>query len=420
MKKILYTLNAVLLLSLFIVFQGCSEDPQPSIYDLVGGSNPAPVVNSVSPTQAFAVVTPITITGENFSPDINKNKVYFNGIPGKVISATTTQLVVESANVISDSVKVKVQVSGSDDFSNIINYKLVPALSEITKADGSELFTSNNIPYGITTDAQGNVYTSIVENGVGKGIRKILPSGELILSGEMVDFAPKGGETFFTRMNMWQNNTIIAVRRVNAIFQVTQGVASKVFTTLGLTAQTPMYDIEFDQNQNLWAGGKGLFRYKTTPAIEVKNFNYANEIKALRVYNNALYLLTTVDGNDVIRKHQIISADEIGAAEEVFNIGNSVLPDTGSAKVTASDFEIAADGDIIIGTTRNTDPIIVVHQDGTFASLYPGLIPAGTVVYAFDWAPASQYLYFTRLATTGTQTIFRISMQKDGAVHYGR
>jgi len=421
MKKIFYFL---IILTIVLLKTGCTNEVTPTLYPQGEESGLPPEISSIDPpNSALAGVSEITINGANFSPDPSLNIVYFNNEFGQIIQAAPNQLIVKVPNLVSDSVALRITKvnSGNENFSNTMQYQLTPSYAEVKRDIDVPLFTENLLPYGLTTDAQGNLYTSVVEFSVGIGIKKISPSGVIVPVGSLEDFAPKGGETSFNRLNMWQNNTIIGARRVTAIFQITQGTAASVF----LSGLTQSYDIDFDQDLNIWVGGRGLFRI--TPGKDLKSFDYPDDIKSVRVFNNHLYVLTTVDDEDLIRRFPIISSDSLGNPENIFNIGESVQPDTGVVLIEGTDFEIAADGDIIIGTTRGVDPIIVVHQDGTFESLYPGVVPQNSVVYQFAWAPGN-YLYFTREEKDVNgdgeidllQLISRLDMQRDGAPQYGR
>lgn len=420
MKKFIY--YSLILLVISILGFGCENEVTPSLYQ-PQDPEATPVVTSVDPpNSALAGVSVITINGSEFLSDPSRMIVYFNNELGQIMQASPNQLLVKVPNLVSDSIAIKITKIGSEHFSSMVQYQLTPAYAELQKAPDVPLFTENVVPYGLTTDAQGNIYTSVVEFSVGIGIKKISPTGVIIPVGDFQDFAPKGGETNFPRLNMWQNNTIIGARRVAAVFEITEGVAAKVFVSQGLTQA---YDIDFDRNLNVWVGGRGLFRL--TPAKELKSFEYPDVIKSVRVFNDHLYVLTTVNGEDLIRRFPIISSDSLGVAEDVINIALSVLPDAGTTDIEGTDFTISADGDIILGTTRSTDPIIVVHPDGNFESLYPGVIPQNTRVFAFSWGP-EQYLYFTReerdINSDGEidmlQLIIRLDMQRQGAPHYGR
>jgi hypothetical protein len=431
MKKIIY--YSLVLLFISILGLGCENEITPSLYQQQD-PGATPVIASIDPpNSALAGVSVVTINGSDFSSDPSMMIVYFNSEFGQIIQASPNQLLVKVPNLVSDSVAIRITKIGTERFSPMVQYQLTPAFAVIKKDLDVDLFTENITPYGLTSDAQGNLYTSVSEFNANIGIKKISPSGIIVPVGSLEDFAPPGGAggSFFYHLNMWQNNTIIAARRVAAIFQVKEGEVASVFASQ-LMQGTSMYDIDFDPNLNVWAGGRGSAQggpslFRITPASEVKSFSYFNLIKSVRVFNNHLYVLTTVNGEDLIKRFPIISGDSLGTAEDVLNISQSVLPESGTTNILGTDFDIAEDGDIIVGTTRNTDPIIVIHQDGSFESLYPGVVPQNTRVYAFSWGP-DQYLYFTReerdVNGDGTidmlQLIARLDMQKQGATYFGR
>lgn len=94
----------------------------------------APTISSFSPTSA-AVGAEITITGTNFSTDVSKNIVEFNGTVATVKSATLTELKVE-VPASTTSGKIKVTVEGNialstDDFAIIS-----PAISSFSPTSG--------------------------------------------------------------------------------------------------------------------------------------------------------------------------------------------------------------------------------------------------------------------------------------------
>lgn len=169
----------------------------------------------------LAGITVLTINGSNFSSDQSKNAVFFNGVKGEVLSATSTQLKVRPPNVISDSVQVKASVFKVENFSNIVFYKLAPAAVEIFKFDPA----NSGTPYGITVDANENVYTSVAKQ-TNAGIYKVDPQGHLSL------WARKDAESFFNSLTMGPSDVIYATRRVRAIFQVSEGIPSNALCNL--------------------------------------------------------------------------------------------------------------------------------------------------------------------------------------------
>lgn len=120
--------------------------------------------------------TVVEITGANFSPEIQKNKVYFNNKKANIISATSTKLVVTvpvGAGVghVSISVNGGVKVSGP-----LFNYKLssqVITIAGTTTPSDASLFEPFSLAFNSNT---GNLYIS--DFGFSR-IRMIDTSGKL-------------------------------------------------------------------------------------------------------------------------------------------------------------------------------------------------------------------------------------------------
>jgi len=53
----------------------------------------SPVITSFAPTSAERMPATVIITGSNFSNLIDENEVMFNGVPAKIVSATSSQLI---------------------------------------------------------------------------------------------------------------------------------------------------------------------------------------------------------------------------------------------------------------------------------------------------------------------------------------
>ncbi len=390
------------------MLNSCKEEITPSLYDLADKKGSAPVISSVEPSGvALAGVSEVTINGSNFSSKPEFNIVLFNGVSAVVKSASGSKLTVLAPNLISDTVKIKMAVSGSSAavaFSNIVNYKLIPAVSNVFPPENSIL-----LPYALTVDAQENLYISVTSGGKGDGIKKFSPDGIL------TDFAPKGGETFFSSIKMGPGNTIYAVRRVKAIFVVTEGTASKTWVT-NANGLGSINDFDFDQNKNIWAGGSGNGKiYRITQAKELKAFSFPEDINAIRVFDNNLYIGSTDGTNETLWKIEIISADSLGTPQKFFDF-SAIFQGLVIKALDASNA-----GDIFIGT-NTPQVIIILHQDKTFEQLYPDLIESAPV-YAFGSGNGVN-LFYTREAVNNdtldiSRAIIKVNIQKQIAHNYG-
>lgn len=398
MKKILHKVFTVLVFLSTIVLISCNEDPTPSLYDLPAGNLPAPAISGLNPAEGLAGVTKIIITGSNFSSVLKNNFVYFNGKPGTVLTATPTQLTVTAANIVSDTVLIKVSVLGALDFSNIIIYKLKPAVSEYYTFDAKIL---KEFPYGICTDNQENVYVSLS----GLGTKKILP-----IVDSLVNFAPKGPETFFRGITFASDNAVYGVRGgIKGVYRAAENTAPAAFVSSAQGITDNVNDVEFDATRNvIWGGGATGILYRIRLDKNVKKFNITGTVNAMRVAGNDLFVATrTTDNEEIVWKVPIINADSLGTPEQYFNVSTSI-----NTALKIGDIVVSEDGDLYIGTDQALDPIYNIHPDKSFETHYPGLIDSP--VYSLSWGYGN-ILYMTNIVAGVNTTILRINMQKPGA-----
>ena len=395
MKKIQYKIfNTILVFTLMFVIS-CADDPAPTLMDIPAGGLPAPVINSIEPANvALAGVTVLTITGSNFAPGADSVSVTFNGVKGTILSVTTNEIKVRAANAPADSVEIKVASYKSENFSNIINYKLLPPLAEIYKFDPSK----DETPNAITVDAQENVYVSLSS----KGTKKIDPQGNIS------DFATGTTATaFFTSMTFASDNSIYAVKRIKGVYKVSENAGPAAFISSAQGVTDNINSINFDKTRNvLWAGGNTGIVYRITLDKSVKKFNINGNINSVKVVQNNLFIASTSDNKEVIWKVPIFSADSLGLPELYFDVTSEI-----DSVIKIVDIVYAQDGDLYIGTNKDADPIFVIHPDFSFESFYPGIINSS--VFSLVWGNEN-FVYMTNTIASINKTIFKIDMQKLG------
>lgn len=397
MKKIFYRILSVLFLLTVLVLTSCSDDITPSLYDLASASSPTPVISSINPpNEALAGVTKLTITGSNFSAVKERNLIYFNGKPGQVISATPTELKVVSAVVIADTVLIKIAVIGSDKFSNVVQYKLKPAVADFYAFDP---VTKKEFPYGITIDNLDNIFVSLS----GLGTKKISQQGV------MTNFSPKGPETFFRSITLASDNAIYAVRGgVKGAYKLVENTTPAAFVSSSNGITDNLNSIVFDKVRNvLWSGGSTGIVYRIRLDKNVKTFSVNGSLNAMKIAGNTLFIATTATDKELIWKMNIISADSLSSPELYFDFSTQV-----DNLLNIADIAIAQDGDLYIGTNKTSDPIYVVHPDKSFEVLYPGLIKSST--YSFVWG-SGNFLYMSNIVSNVNKTILKIDLEKLGA-----
>ncbi len=388
-----------------LLLVSCSDEVTPPLYDRVNDNAATPVIDDISPKVGLGGITEFTITGKNFSEVLDNNIVYFGATPGKVLNASKTKIIVLAPNVIQDSIAVKLNTLAAE-FSNSVIIDLKSALREPYD------FADFEQPYAITLDKVGNIYLSFVSDNAGQGVKKLTPEGELL------DFAPKGGETFYFGLQYGPGNKLFGVRGVRALFAIEENTAPATYSVFD--NGTSMFDLDFDKEHNIWTAGKGgkIYRVPANPTSKQdwKSFDFEPEVYAVKVYDGYLYLVTKQELSQDIYRMKIISADSLGEPEVYFAFSEN-YPMT----VIVNTITFASDGQLLIGT-NDLNPIKYVNPDGSFGDLYDGVLTPDVI--SFSWGMGNE-LFVTRARYSGdgletTQTILAVNMQKTGAPQYGR
>lgn len=401
-NRVLSLLLAVALMA--VVMPGCKEDPPASLYDPNYVSGAQPVVTGITPpTGALAGVTTLTVNGQNFSPVPGNNLVFFDKTQATVLIATASQLTLKAPVLPKDSIVVKVAVAGSDLYSGAFYYNLGLAANE-----SSAPYTTGEEGVGIECDTAGNVYVSMITATSGIGVKKYTPSGvrtdyapilsSAVASWKNMKFGP-GGAMFCTATGR------------SIIFRIPPagGTPAVWLSGSGLTA---LSDLDFDANGNIWASGSNGTVYRVSPLKAVKAFTCAGTLRAIRVYNNAVYVGGKRDSLEKVWKFPIIGVDSLDAEQEYFNL--SSVYGANSSGVFALTF--SSDGDLYVGTDH-TEGIRLVHPSKASEAYYPGLIKGGTV--SLTWGKGSD-IFQSRSSIPGPAKAVKINSQKAGAPYYGR
>ena len=385
------------------LWMGCKEDPPASLYDPSYVSGAQPKVTGILPaTGALAGVTTLTISGQNFSAVAGDNLVFFDKTVAPVLTATTTTLTVKAPNLPKDSIQVKIAVSKADLFSETVLYKLNLAVN-----DKFANFPSGEEGVGVECDASGNLYVSMLASGAGIGIKKFTPAGV------RSDYSPVFGATVsnWRAMKFGPGGQMFTVAGRNIIFRVPAGGGTSAVWLSG-SGLTPLSDLDFDANGNLWTSGPSgnVFRVKQDKSVQL--FPFTGLARALRVFNNAVYVGGKRDSLEKVWRFPITGTDSLGAEEEYFNL--SSVYGANSYGVTALTF--SADGDLYVGTDGSAG-ILIVHPNKTSESFYPGLIKGGTS--SLTWGNGVDF-FQSRNALPGPAAAVKINAQKAGAQYFGR
>ena len=388
----------IFLLLLFCIFSfGCESEKLPGLYDANAVYNSDPVITAIDPPEsALAGIVTIKIMGQNFSPVKENNFVHFGKTKATILEASETQLVVQSPNIILDTTVVKVSVLGALSFSNIMPYKLVQGVGEYGG------FGDFDEPVIVECDKDENVYVALSS----RKIIKINPQEEKV---------EYGATTFplFSAMKFGPDGALYLGRNTRILYKIPPGGGN---SAQWFSARSAIYDFDFADNGMMFAGGKGDSLYLVMPdGTHFGVAGYPNTyIKAVRVFEGYVY----VGGNDNTANHQfvwrnqILPDNKLGQNEVYFDWGTNIDPTSEILSIAFS-----ADGDMYVGTNAES-AIIIVHSDGAFEPLYPGVLEPTS--NSLSWG-GKQYLYVARRSDDAKKRrVIKINMLKEGAPYYGR
>ncbi len=401
-----YTVVAAGVLS---VLGGCKEDPPPSLYQQLPSTGPT--ITSVAPPSgnALAGVTLVTLTGTGFSPTPESNFVNFGIKLGTVVEASATQLRVraplylERDTAVIDSVPIKVAVQGMELFSNAIPYRL-----DLAFISFGGLANAVEDPSGMTTDGQGNLYVSLLNNvGIGIGVKKITPANV------RTDYSPQFSSSVnkWTGMKYGRDGAIYATSNRNAVFRIPPGGGNAApWVSVAGAGLSFTYDLDFDPAGFIWTGGDNTALARIAPDRTVRAFPFTGEVRSLRVYNGYLYCATRNDSIWNIWRSRIV-ADTLQPRELYFNFSQHY------PRALAYAITFANDGEMYVGTDSLAGSIVAVRPDRSHEKFYSGVLTGRCVAFAYG---TGVYMYVSRSGDRDAdKKVIRLNMQKPGAPYYG-
>jgi len=374
----------------------CSAYDTPKSINSPAQRDPDPVISSMQPDSAHSGIMQLHINGENFSSQVDKNFVYFGNTQASVISAASSEVIVERPVSLSGAQTVKIVVQNAYGAYDYGPYHLEPGFSRrgaagnynsfMIDADENIYLEVNEIVYKITPD---NSITELANIGFKSSCMRI--------GADSLLYIQRNRNTSFYRMDLSGNNLerFTRIKKSVTIF-------------------------DFDQNGYIYSGDAKNGLYITGPdgtgSAEFEGYQRNYAIPAIRVFDGFVYLL--VDSlNDgpykAVFKHEITGNGELGERQIVFELSSA----PGYSDVEVFDLTLSEDGKILVAAD-NTNPILVIKQDGSSESLYSGLLP--NPITKLVWG-SGNYLYFNLTADDiETAGIFRLIMGNRGAPYLGR
>ncbi len=388
----------VLVISMAVV--ACETPESASLFDENYNKGTTPVITSVSPeNEFFAGYQQVTITGSNFTANTSELFVYFNNVRAQIISASPTQVVVRTPNLVADSIGIKVGVLGVEAFSNSVQYKLSALFRNAVS------FPDNENPWAVASDADGNYFVSYEASGSPAGIKKVGPDGTTVLN-------PTYGSAqtwFYRSAKVGPDGGLYLIRggAVPFLYRIAPdgGVPSSWGTGIGRTE-----DVAFDPSGNAWTGGtnegnaSNARLNRISPARVVTRYPFNAQIYALTYFNNHIYIAGTRGPDSFVWKVELLANLIPGEEQVVANL-------TGSGAVgRPTAMAIARDGTVFVGM-NGANPLYQVSVSGQVSEMYPGIIP-GTIL-KMEYLSGSQNLLMTLLPSTGNNRVISLNVQKD-------
>jgi sugar lactone lactonase YvrE len=379
MKIKITWLIAVFLFALGMLFVACEAPDQP-VYDQDNpdpwptGKDPA-VLTSLSPQAGF-VEDEVTISGSGFSANPGENVVSFGNKTATIISQSATELQVIAPEISGKTVKVSVAVSGSEFWSNKLDFVFGIAVEVIDD--------ETDWPNGVAHDSDGNVYFGSAENGV---IYKLTPDGD---KSEFAEVPVNGSMHFASDGYLY-----VCEQGEGKIVRISPdgGTIEDV-----VEAESPIdFDWDSDGNMYIVANWDGIYKLDGTGALTmVAEFSSG---KSIRIYESTLYLTEVWD--ERLWKFDI-TAGGLENQEAIIDYGGPLGVDVGidgTVYYTDEDdktiYKIDQDGTrIALFDDQLEDPLRFLSLNGIFMyAVYPGWNGTGQLwkVYVGQTEEAPRY-----------------------------
>jgi len=377
---------------------GCTKEEGVGLYNPNASYAPAPTITGISPAGgAFAGMDTITIQGTNFSSTVGQNVVFFNAQPAQLLSASPTRITLGAPLVTSDSIGVRVAVTGALAFSNTAQYKLIAGVAQFGGLAATELSSSAAV------DAAGNLYAGYSSAGTEAGILKFTPTGS------RTKYAlATSGVVSWSGLKMGPGGYLYSTRSFRAIYRFSPGGGAASALWLAFPTGTSITDLDFDKDGNAWGVGNNSSIYRIQQDKTITTYPFVGNARSARVYNNYLYFAARTDAGEKIWRAPI-TAGALGTAEVYFDF-SAAYPTATPLAITFS-----SDGILYIGTDA-PDGLIVVSPNRSYSAPFAAYRASfGTGVGSLAWGKADD-LY----ASTVNGLLLKIIVRgKTSATYFG-
>ena len=407
---------SLLLIIFTMISTSCKNVPENKIWPVdTSNDKEQPVITKVYPdassmdedSVAFAAVGYLYIEGQGFSATPEDNRVFFNGERGEVVEASPTKLKVKIPNVVGDSIKVHVSVKGALLFARYKNmdyYFPFRAKNVVRPYKAIDRFVDAS---GLAVDKDDNVYVLTTE-------KKILK-----LTDPDSTLPEQYGTSIFIVtpcMRFGPDGSLYLTRGTRSVYRVPPG-GGKAKRWVSAPSNVSFFD--FDENQNMYAGGKGgeidvIHTDKSKATVATYTDYY---ITSLRVFQGYVYISAEYRGDDStqiqegIWKNKILDASgNLGQNELVVNW--TELMGKEGPKILSITFD--QDGEMYIGLDSKNAIYLLNAKTFWYSEV---LVPPASLL---TWGNG-RYLFINKHSEIPDErAILRVETSKKGAIYYGR
>lgn len=365
---------AALFAAIFMAaIMGCEYDGATALYNQKHEETGTPQITGLNPAAAVAGVNYITILGQNFSAEVGKNKVYFDGAEAEIVNESATSLTVRRPAEIGDSTTAKVVAYEALEVAKYAPYRIDPVM----QLYGS--IVENMQLSVVAVDHSENFY--FVET-VSRNIVKVTSGGQKTVVGVAARVPTDARIGPGERLYMTGNNRSIEV------FDPQTGLGKD-------WRRCPSGKVvkfgDFDANGYFYTGGTRSDLVIVAPDSTFRSagvYTGASDIIAVRVYNGYVYLAVkaTAQSTPSIWRHSIDASGNLGPQELVLDWASAGVV----ASATLRSLAFSADGIMYIGT-NSTNPIMSLNlSNGSQDTFYKGILPSSADHLAWG---SGNYLY---------------------------
>ncbi len=399
----------------------CSTPSSDSAFDPNFDEGIPAVITSVTPAnRSFAGFETVTIDGSQFGSDPAAVSVWFNNIKAQVVSVTPSRIVVNTPNMVSDSIRIKIAKANVVAFSNPVPYKLESLFIDATT------LPTNTTALGAGIDLSKNLYISTLASGIPSGVGKFNSEG--VINGTYV---PIQGWAYRV-VKVGPDGGLYMLRVAGGVPVVYRSGPTGGSTSNWGTGVGRAEDLDFDQNNFVWVVGANETNSATNQSIvriqdngatrSYTRYPFVANGHSVKVYDGYLYVGGTRGGNPFIWRFPINPDNTLGAEEQVVDLGVKYATD-----VVPRSIAFATDGTMFVALSgANFDQLptgrqalLAITPAGDVSEYYAGIIPG--IIVKMHWIPGTQRVLMTLLPreTGQTQRLISINFQKDGAPFYG-